>query len=268
MKSICLLLLLPLILRAQVFQNNPRLLQPCWQGRYHSVADPFLLIDHPAALAEANSIALGVRTEKWPGTFRSGSIAAVFFYPLEEWKFSTCYDAKFGAGLTMHEAGLGVARSLGPTTLGMQLNRNWMEAIGQEMDGLVSGKLEWCWKLSPQLSLGLALHHPFGARYQRLQIEKPAMATIVNLSWSLSEKVSCSADVSKQEGQPFNINAGIQYWAEHSLLLRGGIATITAAPSLLAAWNLGDCLLGSTLNFHPTTGAFAALVFWYSPNGF
>jgi hypothetical protein len=88
------------------------------------------------------------------------------------------------------------------------------------------------------------------------------------MAWKLSEKLSCSIEALKQEGLPFTANAGIQYWTENALLLRGGVSTSTAEISFLAAWKWSKVMIGSSCRFHPQIGTMAGLVFYYYPKTF
>lgn len=268
MKNICLLLLLPGFAGAQVFQYNPRFLQTCWQGHVFTSQDPFLSLDHPAVLADMTDVSFGVKSEKFPGMSTAGNLQAVFFFPFESWKISTWYDAWKGAGLDRQEFGLNLARNIGQSDIGIQFNRQELSAIGLGKDALVSGRIEWWWKLNSQLGAGISIHHPFGARFLKLNYEKPAFAKEFCMAWKVSPSCSANFQVVKEEGRRFDLLPGVQFQAEKSFIIRAALSTATSQPTVFSSWHWNKILIGTSVRFHHQIGVQSGLVFLYYPNGF
>lgn len=266
MKNFCWLLLFPCFVRGQLFQYNPRFIQTCWQGHFSPSLDPFLSMDHPAALADMTETAMGIKSEKFPGVEASGNLQAVLFFPFESWKLSTWYDAWRGAGLNRQELGLNLARNIGQSDVGVQFNHELMSIKGIGKDRLVSGRIEWWWRLTQQVGAGLSIHHPFGARFLKLHEEKPAFATSFNMAWKASSQFSTNFQIVKEEGRAFDMIAGIQFWAEKSLLLRASVSTFSAQPSLMASWRWKKIMIGSSFRFQSQLGLHGGLMILYYPN--
>jgi hypothetical protein len=71
----------------------------------------------------------------------------------------------------------------------------------------------------------------------------------------VSKQLFLSAELTKEENRPVNVQAGLQYMAvPDKLFLRTGITTVTASPYAGLGWQWKNCRADVSVRHHPQLG--------------
>jgi hypothetical protein len=86
------------------------------------------------------------------------------------------------------------------------------------------------------------------------------------LGYDASDKFLVSAEIEKEEDQPVNVNAGMQYKFLTQLLARIGISSATSSAWLGIGFKLKSFRLDLTAGYHPQLGITPGLLLEFNFN--
>ena len=76
---------------------------------------------------------------------------------------------------------------------------------------------------------GIHINNPVGGKFGKDQQEKLSSVYTLGFGYDASEKFFVSAEIVKEEDQPVNVNAGLQYKFIPQLMARAGMSTATSS---------------------------------------
>jgi hypothetical protein len=86
------------------------------------------------------------------------------------------------------------------------------------------------------------------------------------LGYDASEKFFISAEIEKEEDQPVNVNAGMQYKFLPQLLARVGMSTATSSAWFGLGLTIKTLRIDVTTNYHPQLGITPGLMLLFNFN--
>lgn len=162
------------------------------------------------------------------------------------------------------QLGLAYARKLGDKVdVGVQFNYNGVRISGYGNATAVNFEIGTILHLTERLHAGVHAYNPVGGRFGKNDEEKLASVYTVGLGYEASENFFFSAEVEKEEEQPVNVNAGMQYRFLPQLMARTGISTNTSNIYLGVGLFLKSFRLDVVAGYHPQLGVTPGLLIAY-----
>lgn len=128
------------------------------------------------------------------------------------------------------QVGLAYARKLGSKAdIGIQFNYNNIRIAGYGNAAAVSFEAGAIMHITEQLNAGIHINNPVGGKFGKNEEEKLPSVYTFGIGYEASEKFFISTEVIKEEDQPVNVNAGMQYNFIPQLLARAGVSTATSS---------------------------------------
>jgi hypothetical protein len=127
------------------------------------------------------------------------------------------------------QACLAYARSLSRMIdIGVQFNYNAVKLAGYGHASAITVEAGAILHLSEKLHAGIHINNPAGAKYNKGDDERLPFVYASGLGYDASDKFFVSAEVEKEEDQPVNVNAGLQYKLIPRIMARAGLASATS----------------------------------------
>lgn len=163
------------------------------------------------------------------------------------------------------QLGLAYGRKLGAKVdIGAQFNLNNIAiSSGYGSASAISVDIGTVWHISERLHTGLHAANPVGSKYGKAQHEKLASVYTIGFGFDASEKLMCSAEIQKEENQPVNVKAGVQYKFVKQLLVRIGVSSATSSVWFGAGLFLKTLRVDITASYHPQLGITPGLLLLY-----
>jgi len=162
------------------------------------------------------------------------------------------------------QLGLAYARSLGKKMdLGVQFNYNAIRTNSYGNESTINVKIGTILHLTDKLHAGVHEYNPLGGKLGKNEEEKLASVYTVGMGYEASEKFFVSVEVEKEENQPVNVNAGMQYKFLKQLMARTGIATSTSNVYFGAGLFINSFRLDAVISYHPQLGISPGLLILY-----
>jgi len=218
-------------------------------------ADVFSFIANQASLAQLKNASAGVYGERRFFLDELNSYTAAIGLPTQSGNFGLKANYYGFSDYNETELGLAYARKLGnKVDIGAQFNYNGIRIAGYGSDAAVSFEIGTVLHLSDKLHAGVQANNPVGGKFGKDQQEKLASVYTFGLGYEASEKFFVSAGIIKEEDQPVNVNAGLQYKFLPQLLTRAGIATATSSGWFGIGLSLKSFRIDVTTAYHPQLG--------------
>lgn len=267
MKKICLILLLGFVFVTSSSQTVRRLVAAPYTGLgAYSLnhVDVFSFTNNQASLAQMKNAAAGAYGE------RRFLLSELAFYQLAvalptssgNFGLKTAY---YGfSDYNESQIGLAYARKLGEKAdVGVQFNYNGIRISSYGASSAISFEIGAVLHLTEKLNAGIHAANPVGGKFGKNTGEKLASVYTIGLGYEASEKFFVSAEIEKEENQPVNINAGLQYKFLPRLLARAGIATNSSNLYAGVGLFLKNFRLDVTAGYHPQLGVTPGLLIIY-----
>jgi hypothetical protein len=163
------------------------------------------------------------------------------------------------------QIGLAYGRKLGDKVdVGVQFNYNAIRVSSYGNSSAINFEIGTILHLTEKLHAGIHAYNPVGGKFGKNQEEKLASIYTVGLGYDASEKFFVSAEIEKEENQPVNVNAGMQYKFLPQLMARAGIATNTSNVYAGIGLYLKSFRLDVVASYHPQLGVTPGLLLLYS----
>ncbi|HET9744911.1 MAG TPA: hypothetical protein VFP97_04300 [Chitinophagaceae bacterium] len=163
------------------------------------------------------------------------------------------------------QIGLAYARKLGTKLdVGVQFNYNGVHAGGYGNASAVNFEIGTILHLTDKLNGGVHAYNPVGGKFGKNAEEKLASIYTIGLGYEASDKFFVSAGIEKEENQPVNVNAGMQYRFLPQVMARAGIATNTSNVYAGVGLFLKTFRIDVVASHHPQLGITPGLLLIYN----
>lgn len=263
------LILLPILLF--LFSNGQTVRRPVAAiytglGAYSiNHVDVFSFTNNQASLAQMKNASAGVYGEKRFLLDELGLYQLAVAMPSKSGNFG--FKAGYFGFTEYNESQLGLAyaRKLGSKVdIGVQFNYNAIRINSYGNDAAINFEIGTILHLTDKLNAGVHAYNPVGGKFGKSGDEKLASIYTVGLGYEASEKFFISAEIEKEEDQPANINAGMQYKFLPQLMGRIGITTNTSNFYAGVGFYLKSFRLDALVSYHPELGITPGLLLIYN----
>ena len=237
-------------------------------GAYsYNHVDVFSFTSNQASLARLKNASAAVYGEKRYLLEELSLYQAAVAVPTKSgnFGFSTGYYGFSDYNETMF--GLAYARKLGEKVdVGVQFNYNGVLISGYGNASAINFEIGTVLHLTDKLHAGVHVYNPVGGKLGKNQEEKLASIYSVGFGYDASTKFFMSAEIEKEEDQPVNVNAGMQYKFLPQLMARAGIATATSNAYFGVGLFLKTFRLDVTAAYHQQLGITPGLLLLFNFN--
>ena len=198
-------------------------------GAYSSnLTDAFSGSINQASLAQVKYATAGVYAERRFMLKELSNFSAAIALPSRFGGFGIAARYFGGQNFSTSQLGLGYGRKLhDKIDIGVQFNYNMIRLAGYGSGAVVNFEAGTLIHLTGKLHMGLHVYNPVGGRFDKMGNEKLASVYTAGLGYEISQLFFISTEISKEEDQPVNINAGMQYFFADHFFARLGIASST-----------------------------------------
>jgi hypothetical protein len=218
--------------------------------------DVFSFMTNQAALAQLKKPSAGVYGERRFLLSELNTYSAVAGIITGSGNFGL--EAAYSGFTDYNETLLGLAygRKLGTKVdAGVQFNYQGISiSAGYGKTSAISFDVGVIMHLSDKLHAGLHITNPVGGKFGINKQEKLSSVYSTGLGYDASEKFFVSAEIEKEEEQPVNVNAGMQYKLIPQLLVRIGLSSATSSGCFGIGLSLKSFRLDVTTSYHPQLG--------------
>ena len=231
-------------------------------GAYsRSHADVFSFTANQASLAQLKSTAAGVYAERRFLLSQLNNYTAAIGLPTSTGNFGL--KAVYYGFTDYNETQLGLAygRKLGSKIdIGAQFNYHGIRIAGYGNASAISFELGTVLHVTDKLHAGIHVNNPVGGKFGKNQQEKLPSVYAIGSGYEASEKFFIGAEIEKEEDQPVNVNAGLQYKFLPQLLARAGMSTATSSAWAGVGLIWRSMRLDVTTSYHPQLGITPGLL--------
>ncbi|MDP4264332.1 MAG: hypothetical protein Q8941_17510 [Bacteroidota bacterium] len=224
-------------------------------------ADVFSFTSNQASLAELESGAVGVYAERRFMLSELNEYNAVIGITGHPGNFGLKTSYSGFSDYNETQIGLAYARKLGTKAdIGVQFNYNGIRIAAYGNASAISAEAGVIFHLTEKLHVGFHINNPAGGKLGKDHQEKLPMLYTAGFGYDASDKFFFGTEIIKEEDQPVNVNAGIQYKLIPQLLARAGISSATSSVWLGAGLLWKSFRLDITSSYHPLLGITPGLL--------
>jgi hypothetical protein len=218
-------------------------------------ADAFSFISNQASLAQLKNSAAGLYAERRFMLNELNVYNGVIALPTHSGNFGLKTGYSGFSDYNETQIGLAYARSLGSKMdIGTQFNYNSIQIAGYGGASAISFEAGILLHITGKLHTGFHVNNPVGGKLGKDQQEKLPSVYSAGFGYDASDKFFFSTEIIKEEDQPVNVNAGLQYKFIPQLLLRAGISSATSSIWLGTGLSWKSIRLDITSSYHPQLG--------------
>ena len=193
-------------------------------------ADVFSFTANQASLAQLKNVSAGVYGERRFLLSELNNYMAAIALPTTSGNFGLKAGYSGFSDYNETQLGLAYGRKLGKKIdVGVQFNYNGIRVAGYGNASAISFELGTILHLTDKLNAGVHISNPVAGKFGKDQQEKLASVYAVGLGYEASDKFFISTEIEKEEDQPVNVNAGLQYKFIPQLLARVGMSSATSS---------------------------------------
>ena len=230
--------------------------------------DVFSFTSNQASLAQLHHAAAGVYAERRFMLSELNTYTAAIALPTRSGNFGLKAVYSGFSDYNETQIGLAYARSLGSKVdIGVQFNYNGIAIAGYGNASAISFEAGSIFHITDKLIAGFHINNPVGGKYGKDQQEKLPSVYTAGLGYDASEKFFFSAEIIKEEDQPVNVNAGLQYKFIPQLLARAGMSSATSSVWFGLGLSLKSFRLDVTSSYHPQLGITPGLLLLFNFKG-
>jgi hypothetical protein len=229
--------------------------------------DVFSFTSNQASLAQLKTAAAGVYGERRFFLNELNNYTAVLALPTSTGNFGLKTNYYGFSDYNETQLGLAYGRKLGSKVdIGAQFNYNGIRIAGYGNATAISFELGTVLHITDKLHAGVHVANPVGGKFGKNQEEKLSSVYTIGLGYDASEKFFISAEIEKEEDQPVNVNAGMQYKFLPQLLARVGMSTATSSAWFGLGLTIKTLRIDVTTNYHPQLGITPGLMLLFNFN--
>ncbi len=223
--------------------------------------DVFSFSCNQAALAQLKNTAAGIYGERRYMLNELNTYTAVSSVPTRSGNFGLKAVYSGFAEYNETQIGLAYGRKLGnKIDVGVQFNYNGIRIAGYGNASAVSFEAGTVFHLSEKLHTGFHINNPVGGKFGKEQQEKLPSLVTLGFGYDASSTFYFSAEVVKEEDQPVNVNAGLQYRFIPQLLVRAGMSSATSSAWFGLGLSIKSLRVDVTTSYHPQLGLTPGLL--------
>jgi hypothetical protein len=227
--------------------------------------DVFSFTNNQASLAQIKNVSAGVYGERRFMLDELSLYQLAVAVPTNSGNFGVKAGYFGFSEYNESQIGLAYGRKLGTKLdVGVQFNYNNVQISGYGNATAVNFEIGTILHLTDKLNAGIHAYNPVGGKFGKNEEEKLASVYTVGFGYEASEKFFVSAEIEKEEDQPVNVNAGMQYRFLSQLLARAGIATNTSNVYAGVGLFLKTFRIDVVASYHPQLGITPGLLLIYS----
>lgn len=163
------------------------------------------------------------------------------------------------------QLGLAYGRKLGgKVDIGAQFNYHGIRITGYGNSSAMSFELGTVLHLTERLHAGVHVNNPVGGKFGKDQQEKLPSVYTAGVGFEASAKFFVSTEIQKEEDQPVNVNAGLQYKFLPQLLARAGISSSTSSAWIGLGLSWKSVRLDIVSSYHPQLGITPGLLLLFN----
>ena len=168
------------------------------------------------------------------------------------------------------QLGFAYGRKLGKKLgIGAQFNYHGIRIAGYGNASTISFELGAIFHITDKLHAGVHINNPVGGKFGKndhgsFGEEKLSSLYSFGFGYDASEKFLISAEIEKEEDQPVNVNAGMQYKFLPLLLARLGLSSAASTAWLGIGLMLHSFRLDVTAAYHPQLGITPGLLLLFN----
>lgn len=226
--------------------------------------DVFSFTNNQASLAEIKNAAAGVYGERRFLLDELSLYQLAIAIPTQSGNFGIKAGYYGFSEYNESQMGLAYARKLGEKIdVGVQFNYNGIRVSSYGNSSAINFEIGTVLHLTDKLFAGIHAYNPVGGKFGKNAEEKLASVYTIGLGYEASEKFFVSAEIEKEENQPVNVNAGMQYKFLPQLTVRAGIATNSSNIYGGVGLYLKSFRLDVVASYHPQLGVTPGLMLLY-----
>lgn len=229
-----------------------------------SSIDAFSFVSNQAALANMHDFTVGVFGER---RFMLQDLALyqmALAVPIKWGQFGV--TGNYFGGIDNKETSIGLAYGRKLTDnldVGAQFNYYTFQINGYGSASSINFEAGFLFHITPQFHFGIHTYNPTGSNLGKDGTEKlPAIYT-AGIGYETSDKFLISGEIQKQENEPINVNAGLQYSFKKQLFARVGMNSSASTYYLGVGVLLKSFRLDVTASVHPQLGISPGLMLIY-----
>jgi hypothetical protein len=229
--------------------------------------DAFSFTGNQAALAGTKNISVGIFGERRFMLEELSCYQMAFSLPTSSGNFGL--QANYFGSSNYNETALGLAyaRSLGKIDVGVQFNYFGAKAVAYGNANAINFEAGAILHVSDQLQTGVHVYNPTRVSLGKNSEEKLPFIYSFGIGYDVSEKFFIGSEIEKEEDQPVNVNAGLQYSFAERLFARGGISSASSSFYLGTGFLLNGFRIDVTASVHPSLGVTPGLLLIYNMPG-
>lgn len=227
--------------------------------------DVFSFTSNQASLAQLKNTAAGVYAERRFMLTELNYYTAVAGLVTSSGNFGLKTGYSGFTDYNETQLGLAYARKLGDKMdIGVQFNYNNIRIPVYGSASAISFEAGTVLHLTEKIHAGIQINNPVGGKFGKEQREKLPSVYSFGMGYDASEKFFASAEIIKEEDQPVNVNAGLQYKFLPQLLARMGIASATSFVWAGAGLSWKSFRVDVTASYHPQLGITPGLLLLFN----
>jgi hypothetical protein len=225
-------------------------------GAYsHTHTDVFSLLANPAALAQLESTAAAIYTQRMYMLNELSSYQSVAGIQTSAGNFGLAMQYYGYSQFRKTEIGIAHARKAGKNmAVGLRFNYTGIGIAGYGSASAISAEAGVVFHLTSQVHAGIHINNPVGVQFGKEHQEKLPSVYSMGIGYEPSSRFFISATIIKEEDQPPTVNAGFQYNFISSVFIRAGISTATAAVWAGVGLLYKRIRIDVTTSYHPQLG--------------
>lgn len=230
-------------------------------------ADVFSFTANQASLAQLKNSAAGVYGERRFLLSELNNYTATIGLTTNSGNFGVKANYSGFSDYNETQLGLAYGRKMGnKVDIGAQINYQSIRINSYGNASAVSFELGTILHLTDKLHAGLHATNPVGGKFGKDQQEKLSSVYSFGIGYEASDKFLVSAEIQKEEDQPVNVNAGVQYKFIPQLLVRAGMSSATSAAWLGLGLTIKSFRLDVTTSYHPQLGITPGVLMLFNFN--
>lgn len=229
--------------------------------------DVFSFTANQASLAQLKNAAAGVYGERRFLLNELNNYTAAFGLSTPSGNFALKAGYYGFSEYNETQIGFAYGRKLGrKMDIGAQFNYNGIRIAGYGNDAAISFELGTVLHLTDKLHAGIHINNPVGGKFGKDKQEKLSSLYTVGFGYEASDKFFVSTEIVKEEDQPVNVNAGMQYKFLKQLLARIGMSTATSTGWMGIGLSWKTFRMDVTAAYHPQLGVTPGIMLLFSAN--
>ena len=251
-------------LKSQTFQSPVSVIYTKTNTYSSAQKDAFSFTGNQAALAGIKKISGGIYGERRFMLADLTSYQLAFALPTSSGNFGLQANYFGSSVFSQSRLGLAYARNLGKVDVGAQFNYHQIKIAGYGNASAINFDAGAILYISEQFQTGVHVYNPTRVSFGKNSEEKLPMVYSFGFGYDASENFFIGIEIEKVEGQPVNVNAGLQYSFDEKIFARAGISSSTSVFYFGAGFLWRGVRIDLTPSLHPSLGVTPGLLLVYS----